>query len=138
MIRPPNKKWKLLELALNDLRKAERSKKYVVDMNHWYKPNSVCRVCLAGSVMAFSLSVVPDKDAPDREIVPSDLGEAWDMALLGLDSMRFGSFHCVPGVAGELAELAYCKAGNPTYEKDRPKWLRTIRKCVRILKEANV
>lgn len=57
----------LLELALNDLEKAENSKTHAVDMGVWLKPHKggQCLVCLAGSVMAFSLNVTADPSDDD-------------------------------------------------------------------------
>jgi hypothetical protein len=50
---------RLIKIALADLAKVERSKKYVVDMYVWHRPIDAdgvrCAVCFAGSVMATSL-----------------------------------------------------------------------------------
>ena len=136
MIKPPEKKWQLLELALKDLRKAERSDKYEVHMGFWYKPNDVCKVCLAGSVMAFSLGVVPNSTVHDREIDPEDLDKEWMMALYSINDMRCGDFGSRD--AEFVARQAFRDAGYPNYHGDRPKWFRTMHRCKRILKEANV
>jgi len=56
----PNKLSDLVELALSDLEKAEKSPDYAINMEEWHNPNSetgTCSVCLAGSVLAFSLGV---------------------------------------------------------------------------------
>lgn len=47
----------ILRIALDDLKKVERSKAYIVRMDTWHTPyhhlkNAPCAVCLAGSVMA--------------------------------------------------------------------------------------
>ena len=132
-LKPPDKKWKLLELALNDLRKAERSKKYEVDMGQWHVPNSVCKVCLAGAVMAFSLDA-----NQSEEVDPGDFDDGWDEALSELDSMRCGHFWGVGQMLYDRLSQVYGDADRPGYGNDRLKWFRTMRKCVRILKEANV
>ncbi len=48
----PDKSSALIRLALADLVKCERSKKYKIDMETWHTPNSQCAVCLGGAVMA--------------------------------------------------------------------------------------
>jgi hypothetical protein len=65
----------LIDISLRDLARAEKTPGYAIDMVAWHCPRSmteyeivasVCSVCLAGSVMAFSLgvaatvAVVPD------------------------------------------------------------------------------
>lgn len=78
--RLPKKPSALILLALDDLAKAERSPRYRVDMGTYHggsenlpqydpatckvtRPKAApCVVCLAGSVMAFSLNVPPEID----------------------------------------------------------------------------
>lgn len=60
----PRKPSKLIRLALADLTRVERSKKYVVDMDHFHFPNFdpdrvTCSVCFAGAVMAKTLDANP-------------------------------------------------------------------------------
>ncbi len=56
----PKKPSALIRLALDDLRKVERSKKYKVNMNVYHIPfDSICNVCLAGAVMAKTLKIPP-------------------------------------------------------------------------------
>ena len=51
----PDKPSDLIDVALKDLAKAERSKKFEIDMNVWCEPadlsSDVCAVCLGGSVL---------------------------------------------------------------------------------------
>jgi len=66
----PDKPSELIFLALDDLKKSERSKKYSVNMDVWHGPynpedsmyadekdfeSGKCSVCFAGSIMAHSL-----------------------------------------------------------------------------------
>lgn len=48
-----DKLWVILQIALIDLKRAERSRKYVVDMDYWADAlgSTRRRVCLAGAVM---------------------------------------------------------------------------------------
>lgn len=74
---------KLIRIALGDLVKAERSKKYRVDMRKWHKPNGQCAVCFAGSVMAFSLKA-------DRLSHLCDTDFRSRLQLDALDDLRMG------------------------------------------------
>lgn len=52
----------LIRVALRDLKKAERTPKYKINMDEWHRPSDngkSCSVCYAGSVMAFSLNAGP-------------------------------------------------------------------------------
>ncbi len=51
----PDKPSELIKVALEDLKKVERSKKYEVNMGDWHEPNGVCSVCFAGAVMVKTL-----------------------------------------------------------------------------------
>ncbi len=70
----PDKPSELLLLALADLEKAEADSNYFVSMSHWHSsvPSILkCFVCMAGSVMAFSLNASlrerrDPTDYPDR------------------------------------------------------------------------
>ena len=83
----PDKPSELIRVALADLNKVERSKKYVVDMGDWHLPDDgVCYVCLAGAVMAKTLGV-----SPKREMEPWQT--KYDQKLQAIDSFREGSIH---------------------------------------------
>lgn len=100
----PRKPSKLLRIALADLVKVERSKKYVIDMGTYHTPISEwdmeigrhCAVCLAGSIMARTLG----SDPKDR-IIPSDFGETTARKLYAVSDLQFGNIH------GGLIHLNY-------------------------------
>lgn len=78
---------KLIYIALADLAKAEKSKKYDIDMDFdWHGLlGDICIVCLAGSVMAFSLGADQTKD-----LTPLDMkANYWQ--LMALNSLRNGN-----------------------------------------------
>lgn len=96
---------KLIEIALADLEKCERSKKYIIDMTHWFISNHACQVCMAGAVMAQSLSEITNKiiekekqnyfneynNIPEYIIVnPNAYDDSTYNALLALDYFRLG------------------------------------------------
>lgn len=58
----PDKPSELIRVALNDLKKIEKTKGYEVDMESWHDSyNSKCLVCLAGAVMVKSLKAEKNK-----------------------------------------------------------------------------
>lgn len=91
----------ILAIGLHDLRTAERSKKYTVNMYNWCKPQSdgTCIVCLAGSVMAgrypkMVKDVVDAKRAEDAkrfELSP------YDKVWIGIDEakIKFRILNCL-------------------------------------------
>jgi hypothetical protein len=84
----PNKPSELILLALADLVKVERSKNYVVDMGTFhtkYDDDEPCHVCLAGAVMAKSLSI-----PSDVFVAPRDFESDTKRKLLALDRFRQG------------------------------------------------
>jgi hypothetical protein len=92
----PNKPSKLLALALSDLEKAEKSKFYEIDMDGWHTPNidkqSTCSVCLAGSVIAFSLKTprVMEKSPNHFLEFEGRLGEVIYKQLTAINQLREG------------------------------------------------
>lgn len=53
---------RLIEIAVDDLRKCEKSKKYIISMSDWIdngigKEGEVCYVCLAGAALAQTMKV---------------------------------------------------------------------------------
>lgn len=56
----PNKLSELLRIALEDLKKAEQSPEYIINMDNWSLYNGStkkCEVCLAGAVVAIELDL---------------------------------------------------------------------------------
>lgn len=80
----------LIKLALDDLKIAEQSSKYKINMNTWFKRNDgVCQVCLAGCVLAISL----EGEGGPFEVVDiiSDCDEFICKKLFALDEIRKGN-----------------------------------------------
>ena len=88
----PTKPSELIRLALADLRACERDDRYVVDMGDWHRPSmddrEVCRVCLAGAVLAQTLGL-PREHAISTEDL-AGYGSSVQGALLALDFFRRG------------------------------------------------
>lgn len=85
----PDKPSKLIEIALADLAKVEKSKKYKVDMT-WYHAGSgiigpECAVCFAGAVMAKTLHATITED-----IIPDDYDEDTAQKLRAINRFRQG------------------------------------------------
>lgn len=81
----------LMQLAVDDLRKAENSQDYYIDMGEWHTPRVkaynkvVCKICMAGAVMAMSMGVSIDKD-----LVPSNFTDEEDHKLMAINAFRQG------------------------------------------------
>lgn len=166
--KPPKTLWQLLELALTDLEKAEKSKKHKIDMDVWYKPNGVCTVCLAGSVMAFSLDAAIRKEVLescgvygvwDDGLAPDNMGE-WGGSLEAIDCARGGSMaeafaSLRPGILKRdwtteewfglpkkqmtaLAGASFSDLEKLSRGKDLTEFKARMRESIAILKKANV
>lgn len=90
VVRLPHKMSALIMLALGDLMKVERSKKYTINMGIWHEPDwhqsAPCSVCFAGSVMAKTL------DTPlDDSRFPEHFSGHNSAALYALNALRSGS-----------------------------------------------
>lgn len=83
----PDKPSELIRVALADLAKVERSKKYRVEMGTWHEPvDGVCEVCLAGAVMAKTLKSYPNETL----WADTDFDDDTKNKLLALDFLRQG------------------------------------------------
>lgn len=85
----PHKPSDLIRVAIVDLEKAEKSDKYRIEMEDWHAPKSdkICEVCLAGSVMAFTLEWDPSKDLNPND---NDNPELLQNQLYALNEFREG------------------------------------------------
>ena len=105
----PDKKFELLRLAIEDFKKVLAApKQYTADMDYWHfdgLSDSVptCYVCLAGSVIAFSLEK-PDPD--DDDLDPDDFDDDTRNKLNALDELRRGNLGEVFGYVTLSEELA--------------------------------
>ena len=94
----------LLQLAIDDARRLDRIN-YIPDSSSWHRPlqknPEICRVCLAGAVMAGTLKVSPDRSAaPDYVHEPGHYH-----ALVALDVMRRGLWNEAFNQLGIVAAL---------------------------------
>ena len=110
----PDKPSELIRLAIKDMKSCARSSKFEIEMDECYYEKSLtsgkCSVCLAGSVMAQSLSV-PTEDNM-RIILPLDFpGE--EERLVSLDCFRKGeiragldTFYCTSQIYPTLPPMS--------------------------------
>lgn len=76
----------LIRLALADLEKAEADPNYKVVMCQWHlRSGEICEVCLAGSVMAFSLDC-----HISRSFQPKDFDQKTQDKIYALNFFRVG------------------------------------------------
>ena len=82
----------LIRMALDDLRACEDDARYLVDMDYWHGPEykeDVCRVCLAGAVLAKTFCAPYDAYIySSKDLRRYSCGDK----LLALDDFRAGQF----------------------------------------------
>lgn len=130
----PEKPSDLLALALHDLSMVEGDSRYRVNMDTWHSPvwGDVCYVCLAGAVMAQSLSA-----DPAAERLPSDYPEPTDIALSALEHLRQGRVAYALEVLGyDPPPLLPEKVYVPAYETSPGDWWDAMRGMLRALRWA--
>lgn len=116
----PNTLSALIEVALEDLDRAEASRLYEVNMNQWHTPGGheagdKCEVCFAGGVIAFTL----DGDI-DRPLSPGSFDPATTRKLLALDNVRCGAVEAaLENIGVDLPEGVGRYASIPGY-RDNP------------------
>jgi len=129
----PDKPSELIRLALDDLKKCEKSKKYKIDMWKWHESNGECAVCLAGAVMAQTLKV-----KRKRDIVPSHFPEDIKNKLMSLNFLRQGYIDLA------LRELGLNTPSWATpfivtqYKMDKKQFKQDMRKLADYLEEHNL
>ena len=91
----PQSASELIRIAIRDLKKVERNKRYKIDMNEWHAPNlsekgnlRFCEVCFAGSVMAETCGLKPKQDF--RGLWEN---RDWQPLFAALNSFRTGSIY---------------------------------------------
>ena len=105
----------LLRLAVNDLVKVERSKRYEVAMGDWHTgqcSDDVCHVCLAGSVLAKSLNIPKDADFGGVGWIYLPHGRYTELRLKALDSFRQGNIMYALRTLGSWYEKKFLGQAN--------------------------
>jgi hypothetical protein len=128
----------LLQLALDDLAKVERSKRYIVRMGIWHmysRVNGTCSVCLAGAVMACSLKM-PIK----KNVKPEDFDDETGYCWTALDCLRVGDIDAAYaaryGEGGEVSDKLPLRVEVPQYALDKKGWWASMKELVKMLQEA--
>lgn len=132
----PDKLSELLEVALTDLKKCERSTKYRVSMLHWHTPvpeGNACWVCLAGSVMAKEFKLSPKDFATFAHV--TNEGVQNKITLLSNLALRTYSDSAdndslISRVAAETVKERYV-----SYRQNSKAWWRYMRAMLRKIKE---
>ena len=82
----PEKPSELIRLALHDMELCEQDDRYIIDMDAWHVAfENKCYVCLAGSIIAKSLSADIFRSA-----VPRDYNTEIIAKLLAIEEFRLG------------------------------------------------
>lgn len=127
----PKKASDLILLALEDLRKVERSTKYEVDMGSWHSPNGKCAVCFAGSVMAYSLNA-----NIKRTYEPDNFDEYTENRLFAIDAFREGYINT--GLKHLGIYLNYHYRHIVRYSEDKGKFKRQMKSMAIMLQKNNL
>lgn len=112
VVKLPEKPSALIRLALRDLEKVERSRRYRIDMEVYHVPNGHCRVCFAGAVMAYTLKVARDFNSFTAHELPEQKKMyALDCARRGAVESMFGYLdaHRPDGMPMYVAAAPYGK-----------------------------
>lgn len=134
----PAKLSDLILVALRDLARVERSRKYRVDMNVWHDRDpsdpKTCVVCLAGAVMAKTCGVAQHESAR-----PSYFSDRICNRLRALDHLRTGDvfgavYELEPTRAREFEQVDF-EADFAAYDFDRKKFKAYVRKVAAFLAE---
>lgn len=132
----PDKMSDLILLALDDLAKVEKDKRYHVDMWTFHEKNGdKCDVCFAGSVMAMTLG-----KKINHRAFPDSFPEDTRWKLVALDELRMGNV----GNAADLMDIShyqkYCARYFSTeiakYETDKSAFKRDMKKLAKDLAKA--
>lgn len=120
--------WKLLSIAMVDLRKQERAKKSSVNMLDWLVLNGECSACMAGSVMRFSCDIKETVVTASRK---------WAYAI---DSLRRGTVSYAILNIGRSSLVCFHTLDRTvaSYCHDRAAFWRDIRKLRDDLKKAGL
>lgn len=119
MINPKFEKPKtlngLLFLAIEDFKKALKDPKCKIDMDTWYSGTGRgrCKVCLAGSVLRYSLRLKLGKGISLR-LLPTDIDNPWPSYLRAINRLRVGHIN---------AGWFYFYGGDKKFPKDLPHWI---------------
>jgi hypothetical protein len=126
----PEKLSDCLEVALTDLEKCEKDKRYRINMGDWHKPNGKCAVCLAGSAMACTLKV------PIRtHLEPWQMDRHNSRRLRAINHLREGDIRqAVNDLALEFPDACPSFLLVANYEDDRRQFKAEMRLIVRTLR----
>ena len=130
----------MIQAALVDIRKAERSPRYKINMVSWHETNSVCSVCLGGAVMAFSLAAPRDRTVyPDsypaslwKKLHACDYFRKGDIEE-GLESMGYLT-KLIKAIPDVVVRWAFIHRDHAAYSNNPKLWYKQMRKLVRDLK----
>ena len=135
MLKPPEKYWQLLELALADFDVISQDPNYDINMMVYHDgaTKRKCVVCLAGSVMARTLQA-------DRTKMYSTYNfRSWSKALNNISNIALGSR---PDFFPKEHEEAFWKFQEPLqdkpYDADPAHWRAHMSRVVEWLKERDL
>ena len=142
----PEKPSALIKVALKDLAKIERSRKYKVNMGFWHRTapgkKAKCEVCLGGSVLAKTLKV-PFRQTLQTHEIGVEYGQDVGQKIIALDRFRRGQLMNglqEMGLRGLVGDKYYKKFGTyfpeiTAYEYDPKKFKEDMLQLAKNLKK---
>ena len=132
----PDKLWKLIKLALKDLKELEKNPRIKINMGAWHKMvGKKCLVCLGGAYL--HCEVMGRKKFETKFIHDLDLETI--KLMLCLDSLRVGN---LVGAVCSFYNATY-HASPPNrhmiyFEEDQKGWWKDMKQILKELKEYDV
>lgn len=129
----PEKLSDCIDVALDDLEKAEGSERYIVNMERWHLPSLTgeCFVCLAGSTICSRV------DEPGLSVHPPDLGHHARARLCALDGIRGGNVgYALRCMGRSLPASVCCLVPVARYGDSPTQFKATLRHIAQMLREA--
>lgn len=125
----------LLQIAVDDVCRSERSKKYKIEMHDWHNPDGMgrCSVCAAGAVMSRTL-----RCPVTRSFVPSSYTDgAIIKRLHAIDDLRQGYIARAAREIGLGWEIAACPpiVKVTKYHDNKILWYSDMENLIALLKK---
>ena len=130
----PNKAYEMIRLGIKDLKAVSEDPQYEVDMGCWLRVvDDKCMVCLAGAVLAKTLSVVANEDGTFliNSIHPRERDKilSLDMFRRGYINEGFARFH------GENYGYHHSPMHITPYETDKEQFFQDLELMADILEQ---
>lgn len=127
--------WKILTIAITDMRKQERAPRSRIDMGEWFRTNGECVACAAGSVLRWSCGI---NSNARYEQCSCDDGVL--RLRYAIDELRLGNVNTAMRELGRqlTKESSLLRCDIRSYSMDRDGFWEDIRALQKRLRAANI